>query len=78
MKRVQTAVPDDGYRLLRERASKEGKSMKQVAREARRAHRLPDRVNPEDPIFRAFPLVRRKGHRTTGSVGRDRILCSRP
>ena len=78
MKLVQTAVPDDEYRLLRERASKEGKSMKQVAREALRAHLLPDRVNPDDPIFRAFPLIRREGRRTAGSVDHDRILYSRP
>ncbi|MCI4343388.1 MAG: hypothetical protein L3J92_04650 [Thermoplasmata archaeon] len=78
MRLVQTAVADDEYRLLRERASKERKSMKQVAREALRAHLLPDRVNPEDPIFRAFPLIRRKGRRTTGSVNHDRMLYSRP
>jgi hypothetical protein len=78
MKLVQTALPDDEYRLLRERANKEGKSMKQVVREALRAHLLPDRVNPDDPIFRAFPLIRRKGRRTTGSLDHDRILSSRP
>ncbi|HTT34951.1 MAG TPA: hypothetical protein VMH78_03670 [Thermoplasmata archaeon] len=78
MKIVQTAVPDDEYRLLRERANKEGKSMKRVAREALRAHLLPDRVNPDDPIFRAFPLVRGKGRRTTGSIDHDRVLYSRP
>jgi len=78
MKLVQTALPDDEYRLLRERANKEGKSMKQVVREALRAHLLPDRVNPDDPIFRAFPLIRRKGRRTTGSLDHDRILHSRP
>jgi len=78
MKLVQTALPDDEYRLLRERANKEGKSMKQVVREALRAHLLPDRVNPDDPIFRAFPLIRRKGRRTTGSLDHDRILYSRP
>jgi hypothetical protein len=77
MKLVQTAVPDDEYRLLRERANKEGKSMKQVAREALRAHLLPDRVNPDDPIFRAFPLIRGKGRATTGSADHDRILYSR-
>ena len=78
MKLVQTALPDDEYRLLRERANKDGKSMKQVVREALRAHLLPDRVNPDDPIFRAFPLIRRKGRRTTGSLDHDRILYSRP
>ena len=78
MKIVRTAVPDDEYRLLRERANKEGKSMKRVARETLRAHLLPGRVNPEDPIFRAFPLVRGTGRRTTGSSDHDRLLYSRP
>jgi hypothetical protein len=78
VKLVQTAVADDEYRLLRERVSKERKSMKQVAREALRAHLLPDRVNPNDPIFHAFPLVRGRGRRTTGSIDHDEILYSHP
>lgn len=78
MKLVQTAIPDDEYRLLRERANKEGKSMKEVAREALRSHLLPDRVNREDPIFHAFPLIKGRGRRTSGSVDHDRILYSRP
>lgn len=78
MKLVQTAIPDDEYRLLRERANKEGKSMKEVAREALRLHLLPDRVNPEDPIFHAFPLIKGRERRTSGSVDHDRILYSRP
>ncbi len=78
MKLVQTAVADDEYRLLRERASKEGKTMKQVAREALRAHLLPDRVNPNDPIFSAFPLIKRRGPRTTASVEHDAILYAHP
>ena len=78
MKLVQTAVADDEYRLLRERASKEGKSMKQVAREALRAHLLPDRVDPNDPIFAAFPLIKRRGPRTTASVDHDAILYTHP
>lgn len=78
MKLVQTAIPDDEYRLLRERASKERKSMKEVAREALRAHLLPDRVNPDDPIFHAFPLIKGRGRHTSASVDHDRILYSRP
>ncbi len=77
MKLVQTAIADEEYRLLRERASKEGKSMKEIAREALRAHLLPDRVNPADPIFHAFPLIHGRGRRTTGSVDHDKILYSR-
>jgi hypothetical protein len=78
MRLVQAAVGDDEYRLLRERANKEGKSMKQVAREALRAHLLPDRVNPKDPIFTAFPLIRRRGRHTSDAVDHDEILYARP
>lgn len=78
MKLVQTAVADDEYHLLRERATREGKSMKAVAREALRAHLLPDRVNPNDPIFHDFPLIKGRGRRTSGSVDHDAILHSRP
>jgi hypothetical protein len=78
MRLVQTAVPGVEYRLPRERPSKEGKSMKQVAREALRAPLLPDRVSPDDAIFLGFPLTRRQGRRTTGSVDRDGILYSQP
>ncbi len=77
MKLVQTSVADDEYQLLRERANKERKSMKQVAREALRAHLLPDEVNPNDPIFHGFPVIRRRGPRSQGSVDHDRILYSR-
>lgn len=78
MKLVQTAVADDEYHLLRERASKEGKSMKAVAREALRAHLLPDRVNSSDPIFHGFPLIKGRERRTSGSVDHDEILYPRP
>ncbi len=78
MKLVQTAIADEEYQLLRRRASAEGKSMKEVAREALRAHLLPDRVDPEDPIFRAFPLIRQKGKTTWGSRDHDALLYGRP
>ncbi len=78
MKLIQAAVSEDEYRLLRERAAKESKSMKQVTREALRAHLLPDRVNPQDPIFRAFPLIRGTGRRHRDSEDHDEILYVRP
>ncbi|MCI4342312.1 MAG: hypothetical protein L3K11_08095 [Thermoplasmata archaeon] len=51
---VQTAIGDEEYRLLRQRAAAEGKSMKEVAREALRAHLLPDRVTPRIPSSTRF------------------------
>lgn len=77
MKLVQSAVSEDEYRLLRERALRERKSMKQVTREALRAHLLPDRVNPDDPIFRIFPLIRKRGRRTNAAEEHDEILYGR-
>jgi plasmid stability protein len=78
MKLVQTAIADEEYQLLRQRAAAEGKSMKAVAREALHAHLLPDHVNPEDPVFHAFPLLRKKGKGRCGSRDHDSILYGRP
>lgn len=78
MRLVQTSVGEEEYQLLRQRADKEGKTMKQVAREALRAHLLPDTVNPNDPIFTGFPLVRRRGKTTWASRDHDKLLYSRP
>jgi plasmid stability protein len=77
MKLVQTAIADEEYQLLRHRAMKEGKSMKEVARDALRAHLLPDAVNPRDPIFHAFPLIRKRGKTTWSSRNHDELLYSR-
>ena len=77
MKLVQTSVADEEYQLLRHRAAKEGKSMKEVARDAIRAHLLPDVVDPRDPIFHAFPLLRKPGKTTWGSRDHDEVLYAR-
>jgi hypothetical protein len=77
MRLVQTAVGEEEYQLLRQRAAAEGKSMKEVAREALRAHLLPDTVNPKDPVFHAFPLIRAKGKTTWTSRDHDKFLYRR-
>ncbi len=77
MKLVQTAVGEEEYQLLKQRATAEGKSMKEVAREALRAYLMPDRVNPQDPVFHAFPLIRKKGRTTWGSRDHDKLLYGR-
>lgn len=74
MKRIQTHVPEEEYELLRRRAHTEGRPMKEVIREALRAHLLPEKVDPRDPKFTAFPLVRGKGRRERTSVEHDRLL----
>lgn len=78
MKLVQAAIADEEYRLLRGRAAREGKSMKEVVREALRAHLLPDHVNPDDPVFHAFPLITGRGRWRSGSVDHDQLLYPRP
>jgi hypothetical protein len=78
MKLVQTAIEEQDYQLLRRRATAEGKSRTEVAREALRAHPLPDRVNAADPIFHAFPLVAAKGKKTWASRDHDELLYRRP
>jgi hypothetical protein len=78
MRLVQTSIGEEEYLLLKQRAAVEGKSMRAVAREALRAHLLPDRVNPEDPIFHAFPLIKKKGKTTWASRDHDKILYGSP
>lgn len=74
MKLVQTAIGEEEYQLLRQRASKEGKTLKEVTRDALRAHLLPDRVDPRDPVFHSFPLLRKKGKVTWDSRDHDDLL----
>ena len=64
---VQAQIPEVEYRLLRQRASEEGASMKEIMRRALHAYLADDRVDPNDPIFHIFPLGKsgRKGHRTS-------------
>ena len=71
---VQAEVPDSEYDLLRRRAREEGKPIKLVVREALRAHLLPDTVDPDDPIFHVFPLVKGKGRRHSASTEHDDLL----
>ncbi len=74
MKLIQTRVPEAEYELLRRKARGEGKTMQDWIRAALRAQLLPDNVDPSDPLFTAFPLVRRKGPRTNVAEHHDEIL----
>jgi hypothetical protein len=71
---VQTIVPETEYDLLKRRARAEGKPMKEVLREALRAHLMPDRVDPSDPVFHMFPLRTDKGRRHWASRDHDEVL----
>lgn len=60
MKVVQTEVSETEYSLLAAYAKLHGKTLKDAVREAIRNLTLRDEVDPEDPIFRAFPLTKKK------------------
>jgi hypothetical protein len=58
---VQTQLPELEYDLLRKRARSEGRPLQEVVRDAIRSHVMADVVNPDEPIFTAFPP--RKGRK---------------
>ncbi|HEV2317734.1 MAG TPA: hypothetical protein VGV89_09210 [Thermoplasmata archaeon] len=74
---VQAQVPQTEYDLLKRRARAEAKPMKAVIREALRAHLVPDTVDPQDPIFQAFPLQRKRGRKVWDSRDHDELLYPR-
>ncbi len=61
MKLIQTRIPEAEYEMLRRAASAEGKTLQDWIRAAIRERLLPESVDPSDPIFSAFPLVKKKG-----------------
>ena len=77
MKVVQTQLSETEYRLLAAYAAARKKTIKEVAREAIRQAILRDEVDPDDPIFRAFPLTRKKARITDGSERLDHYLYGR-
>jgi mobilization protein NikA len=74
MKLIQTRVSEAEYELLLRRAKSEGKTMQEWIRAAIRSRVLPDEVNPDDPIFHAFPLVRGKGRKVNVAKRHDDFL----
>ncbi len=74
MKLIQTRVPEAEYELLRRKARAEGKTMQAWIRGAIRVRLLPDQVDPADPLFVGFPLVRRKGPKVDVAERHDEIL----
>ncbi|TLZ71527.1 MAG: hypothetical protein E6K14_07745 [Methanobacteriota archaeon] len=74
VKVVQTQLSETEYSLLAAYAAARKKTIKEVAREAIRQAVLRDEVDPSDPIFRAFPLTRKKGRITDGSERVDYYL----
>lgn len=67
MKVVQTRLSETEYALLEAYAKSRRTTIKETVREAILRTVLRDEVNPDDPIFRAFPLTRKKAKITDGS-----------
>ncbi len=63
---VQAQIPEGEYHLLRQRSESTGTPMKEIIRLAIHEYLTDEKVNPNDPIFRMFPLGAsgRPGHRT--------------
>jgi len=74
MKLIRTRVPEAEYELLRRRVRAEGTTIQEWIRGAIRARLLPDEVDPADPLFAGFPLVRRKGPKVDVAGHHDEIL----
>ncbi len=60
MKVVQTQLSDTEYSLLEAYARSHDTTIKEAVRDAIRKLTLRDSVDPESPIFKAFPLTRKK------------------
>lgn len=77
MRVVQTQLSETEHALLEAYVKARGTTIKEVVRAAIRRLTLPDRVDPKDPIFHAFPLTRKKSRITDGSENLDRYLYGR-
>lgn len=77
MRVVQTEISETEHALLEAYVKTHGTTIKEAVRAAIRRLTLPDRVDPEDPIFHAFPLTRKKARITDGSANLDRYLYGR-
>lgn len=67
---VQTQLTNTEYALLAEYAGRHGMTIKEATRTAIRKLTLKDEVDPDDPLFKIFPLTR-KGRFTDGSERLD-------
>lgn len=77
MRIVQTELSETEHALLEAYVKARGTTIKGAVRAAIRRLTLPDQVDPQDPIFKAFPLTRKKGRITDGSENLDRHLYGR-
>ncbi|MDE1821860.1 MAG: hypothetical protein KGJ23_12380 [Euryarchaeota archaeon] len=74
MKLVRAQLPEGEFALPTRKAKQERKTVRQYVREALRAKMLLDKVDPKDPIWTAFPLVRSTGRVDDAAENHDRYL----
>jgi hypothetical protein len=74
MKLIQTRAPESEHELLRRRARAEGKKMQEWIRGAIRSRLIADEVDPANPLFSGFPLVRGKGPKVDVAERHDALL----
>ncbi len=74
MKVVQTRVSDTEYSVLVAYAKSRKSTIKDIVREAIRKLTIRDEVEPDDPLFQAFPLTRKKARMTDASEKADLYL----
>ena len=78
MRVVQTEVSETEHALLSAYAKAHGLSIKAAVRTAIRFLALRDEVDPKDRIFRAFPVVTKKGKISDASERADHYLYGAP
>ena len=74
MKVVQTQVTETEYALLAAYARSRKTTIKDAMRDAIRAVAMRDSVDPDDPLFQAFPVTKRKGRHADASERHDAYL----
>lgn len=74
MKVVQTQVSETEYALLSAYAKAHQTTIKDAVRNAIRKLTLRDEIQPGDPMFRIFPLTKKKGRVTDASEKADYYL----
>jgi 16S rRNA C1402 (ribose-2'-O) methylase RsmI len=79
MKVVHVRVPEALHELLEEEARRTKRPIQDIVSEALRARLMSAGVDPSDPIFTGFPLVKAKGRRRDNiSERHDEILYGAP
>ena len=74
MKVVQTQVSDTEYALLASYAKSRNKTIKEAVREAIRGLAARESIDPDDPLFSAFPVRKKRGRHADASERHDHYL----